>query len=202
MKMNALDELFKSQLKDRDKLPENISFDKARVFDTLQKRLVKHSVVHRVMSYAAILLVVLCSGYMHIKQSNVIEQQALQLAQQEQFMHSMTDRLKKDLALQRLKADSLTITAQLAVKPAERAVPLPSLPALVITHKIDAAATAVIHLHTPQERTADNLPDYNKSTVPEPDLPVYYESERLAGNIGGAPQRRSLRNRLGDLINN
>jgi len=201
MKANLLDDIFKSQLKDNDKVPESVMFNKERVLNSLEKRLNNRSKSYKVVGYTMIVLLLIGSSYWNWQQESIIQLQKEQLAQQAQVIYSIVEESQQKVALHQVMVDSLTIS-QTTTKPVLSLQPLPSLPAMVVTHKVCVAKMPTLIINEPLLSIDKKLPNHNKSSVPELGLPVYYESERLANHSTDASKKQSFGKKLNSLINN
>lgn len=200
MKPNQLDDFFKCRLEGHGELPEGVLFDKQRVFSSLNQRVVAKNTKRFYWRYAVVVLLFLSSAYWHWQQNDVIKQQQQLLAQQ--YEHVKVEKQKSAFltANQPSQIDSLLLR-KVHVKQSNALVSLPSLPATVTTHKLEVAQTVTIAIQEPIYITETKVPN-QKSSVPELDLPVYYESERLANNTTEASKGRKFRRKLTELLNN
>ncbi|MCG8581306.1 MAG: hypothetical protein MI866_15395 [Bacteroidales bacterium] len=200
MEPNMLDEFFRKRLKDHSELPQGMLFDKKRLFNSLEQQVGKTDSIKLDWKYAVAILLFLISGYWHWHQNNLITEQQQKLAQQSGYADQAQKQYSKLIAGQYLIIDSL-LHHKTNVKERMQTVRLPSLPAVVTTNKLTIAPTATIIVHEPIYITDKNIPD-QKSQVPELNLPVYYESERMAYNTSEASSGQSFKRKLTELLNN
>jgi hypothetical protein len=200
MEPNKLDDFFKKRLEGHSELPEGVIFDKKRVFSSLNQRIDDKKSTKFSWKYAVVILLFLSSAYWHWQQSGMIKEQEQLLALQNEQVEDEQHNLTILLAEQQLIIDSLQ-NKKIVVNKSYELTALQSLPAIVTTHKLVVAQTATIAIHEPIYITDTKIPN-QKSSVPELDLPVYYESERLANNTIEASEGRSFRRKLTELLNN
>ncbi|MCT4648190.1 MAG: hypothetical protein N4A74_24590 [Carboxylicivirga sp.] len=200
MKSNMFDETFRKHLKDRNEVPASISFNKGVVLNSIHNRLNKHRYRGRWIKYAAVIVLFILSGFWHWHQNKIIASQSKIVAQQSDWIQKQNHESLQLMANQQATIDSLQVKKSMQTIKEETHF-LPSLPALVVQHKVSVASTISIEIKEAVLITDTNIPQ-EKSTVPELDLPVYYESERLANNTPEASKGRSFRRKLNQLINN
>jgi len=201
MQRNLLDELFKSQLKEQNELPQDITFNKERVFNSLEKRINTKTSGRRWMAYAVLIILLFSSAYWHWEQSNTIAEQQYLLSQHQEEVNSVMDQTKKQLVAQQSIIDSL-VNQTIKHSRYNNAVQLSSLPAVVVSHQVAFAPVATINISQPIYISEISNPENSKSKLPELDLPVYYESERLTANYMDASKTKRLGQKLKNLLNN
>ncbi len=200
MQPNLLDDFFRNQLKDKSKMPDNIPFRKATVLSAINAELNARSSKTHWFKYAAILLLLILSGYWHLMQQQIIDSQNQQVAQCQGIMEEYRSEAERLYKNQLIEIDSLKKNLKQPITE-EKLQMLPSLPAIVTVQKLVVAPTIDITVYEPIYITDKDIPN-QKSTVPELDLPVYYESERLANNTDEASKGRAFTRKLSQLINN
>ena len=199
MKPNLLDDLFKNQLKDQKELPQGVAFRKEEVLASINTKLSHRSKRYNWIKYAVVVLLFILSGYWHWWQQQEIIQQKHLLATQEGYIKQNRKELAAKLEDRQAYIDSLEDNVN-PILDNEKLVSLPSLPAAVMQHKLIVAPTMAMHITEPIYISDKEIPNH-KSSVPELDLPVYYESERLANN-NEASNGRKFRRKLTELLNN
>ncbi len=192
MQPNLLDDFFKDHLKGKSNMPQGVTFRKEKVFNAVNERIANRSKQRHWVKYAVVLFLLMGSAFGHWVQQQEIAQQKQLLAESELLM----EQLKSDVAIQysgyQLKMDSITNLKEAMPKTGFVMSYLPSLPAVVTIHQLEIAPTISINIQEPIYITDQETPDH-KSSVPELDLPVYYESERLASNTNEASKHRSFK---------
>ena len=201
MQSNSLDELFKSHLKNHDIVPEGIHFNKERIYASLQKKQNDSSPSLRWIKYAVITFILLSSGYCHWHQNRLINNQIGALAQYNNLVDSIKLNSSDQYFAQRIMIDSLRANV-IKNNQKEELYPLRSLPIRTIENPIIVVSTSPIIIVDPIYVTQTKLTDSDHKSVSELDLPLYYESERLANNTSNTLKNRSLSQKLNQLINN
>ncbi|MCT4644152.1 MAG: hypothetical protein N4A74_04130 [Carboxylicivirga sp.] len=196
MQTNSLDKYFKEQLKGQEQIPDGIRFNKDQLKTSIRKEVAK-SYSGNMLKYAVILLILLLSGVWHWRQNVQIDHQRMQLAQQQGRLDSVSQTL---LIVQQAKPDTIRLNVPVNETPLLTA--LPSLPAMVEKQRITVANTTIILMKQPVQLIENTITTNSESKVPELDLPIYYESERLAADKGSNEYRRPLHKKLSEIINN
>ncbi|MBI9062246.1 MAG: hypothetical protein JEZ14_09670 [Marinilabiliaceae bacterium] len=201
MKPNVLDDIFKGHLKDQQELPDGIRFNRHKVHASLNERLPHKGRFRHIMAYAALLALIVFSAGIHWYQQGVIERQMADLNNYEQEL-SRSEANSKLLARREMALlDSLSRSGQSATKASEPVmISLPHLPAVVATHTIITLEQPILLVEVPVQLPNDDIQS-NPSRKPELDLPIYYESERLAAVSDDASGRSSFREKLRKAIN-
>ena len=200
MKPNLLDDLFKNQLKDQGELPQGITFRKEKVLASINTRIIHTSNNRKWLKYVAVVLLFILSGYWHWLQRQEINHQKQLLAEQNDLIHQNRSEANRMFEQQRAFIDSVKNSA-VSINYIGKVASLPSLPATMVQHKLVIAPTMIVHIAEPINISDKKIPNH-KSPVPELDLPVYYESERLASNTNEASKGRSFKRKLSELFNN
>ena len=193
MKPNVLDDIFKDHLKDQQELPAGIRFNRHKVQAQLNERLTHKSQFRHFMAYAALLALMAFSACVHWYQQGIIERQMADLDNYEQKLSRSEANSKLLARREMVLLDSLSRSGQSATKASEPVmISLPHLPAVVATHKIITLEQPILLVEVPVQLPNDDV-ESNPSTKPELDLPIYYESERLAVISNDASGRQSFR---------
>ena len=200
MEPNALDKLFKSQLKGQEEVPAGVEFNSERCYQSLQKRMDTKTPLKSRMMYAVIIFLFLISGYAHWYQQGIIKKQYAELSRTEHDLKTHVANAQNQLQAKQNEIDSLTKSRKL--KPKATLPKLKPIQPMLAQYKIVMAKTAVIQVQKLEPLAKNEISNQNKSYVPELDLPVYYESERLADNTTCSTKGQSLSDKLGNLINN
>lgn len=201
MQTNMLDEQFKSRLKDSETIPHDVAFNKERLYMGISQQISKQT-PYRYWVAAVLVILLLGSGALHFRQYNIIQHQNVLLSSNATKTMAKPvvklERKEKELAENNtFKLES----PEVIIRPI-MVTPLSTLPASVVTHQISLAKASIIHVEVPVLISATNIPETDESISPELDLPVYYESERLADNTSVAPKKRSFTKKLNKLFNN
>ena len=202
MKPNSLDDIFRTQLKDQQQLPEGIQFNRRKVHTQLNERLSYRSRFRSIIGYAALVALILLSGYYHRQQQGVIDKQIADLESYKQELSRSEEHSNLLAFREKALIDSLVQSNQMAQKHSAPAImSLLHLPAVVITHKIITTEQPILLVEVPVQIPSIEKIKSDPSTKPELNLPIYYESERLAAVNNDASGRLSFRGKQRKVIN-
>lgn len=200
MQPNSLDSIIKNNLGNQSKLPSNVHFDKDRLRSSIDGRINQQSKERKWKFAAAILILLLGSSiYLHYQQYNTIKIQNQNIGNQEQListLHSENENIKsKNYSL----IDSIS-KSSIAQMEKPKQVALPQLPTIVINQPI-------IFKNNVEDKLYIQIVERIKiketeSEIPELDLPVYYESDRLASNTNKQSNSKSFARKIGKLFKN
>jgi len=193
MKPNVLDDIFKGHLKDQQELPDGIRFNRHKVQAQLNERLTHKGRFRHIRAYAALLALIAFSACVHWYQQGVIERQMADLTNYEQELSRSEANSKLLASRETILLDSLSRASQSTNKTFKPEMQtLPHLPAVVATHKIITLEQPILLVEVPVQLPNDDV-ESNPSVKPELNLPIYYESERLAVISNDASGRQSFR---------
>lgn len=201
MKPNSLDDIFRAQLKDTNQIPGSIRFDKAKLHTQLEKQLKPTFNYRHALGYAALIAIILLSGFFHLQQRALIQQQQASLCEYENNL-SMIQEEKRLLAVEKdVLLDSIAQARQpFTTNPAPLRT-LKNLPAVVNTYEVTTLQQPIMLVEVPVIINNDSEPAQTESEKHELNLPIYYESERLAAVSNDASGRPSFRDKLRKAIN-
>lgn len=200
MQPNSLDSIIKNNLENQLELPSNVHFDKEKLRSSIDKRINQQSREHKWQIIAALLILLLGSSlFLHYQQYSIIKKQNQNIGNQEQLISSLHSENEKIKCTNYLLLDSIS-KSNIANLESPKHIALPQLPTIVINqpivfkNNIDEKLYIQITERKKLEETAKE--------VPELDLPVYYESDRLASNTNHQSKGKSFAKKIGKLFKN
>lgn len=199
MQPNMLDDIFIKTLKNQGNIPADIAFNKDRVLKSLQGRIQQRSNKNWKIAVAILILMLGSSFYFHYQQYNYITRQQGDIASQKNLISSLTIENKQVESNNQILRDSL-VKSNLAFLDQRNFLPLPQLPTIVINQPIVFQNNVENKLYI--QITERVKPDKLESEIPELDLPVYYESDRLASYTSNQSKSKSLAKKIGKLFKN
>jgi hypothetical protein len=188
MKQNELDNFFKKQIVEQKQLPKGIHFRKEKIFDKIEQKIEKPK--NNRYAFAGMLILFLLSSFWNVKQFQQISQQKKVLANQANLLKendekidmlasnqiSLQDSLiqmKKDLKINKVKIHLSDFSQFQNTMP----VCLKQIP---LTNELMKSSIKRIKI--------------KNQSVPEPDLPTFYESDYLlASSISNEKESNSRR---------
>ncbi|RKE00139.1 hypothetical protein [Marinifilum flexuosum] len=200
MQPNSLDSIIKNNLENQSELPSNVHFDKERLRSSIDKRINQQSREHKWQIIAALLILLLGSSlFLHYQQYSIITKQKQNIGNQEQLissLHSENENIKSE---NYLLIDSIS-KSNIAQMEKPKQIALPQLPMIVINQPIVFQNKVEDKLYIQiVERIKIKETD---SEIPELDLPVYYESDRLASNTNKQSNSKSFARKIVKLFKN
>nr|WP_320117542.1 hypothetical protein [uncultured Marinifilum sp.] len=199
MQQKSLDNIFAKQLKNQDKVPSNVSFRKDSIFASLENRLAKKSTRKWKLAVAILILLLGSSGYFHYQQYCIISSQGNELTNQTNFISMLENEnenigIKNQALLDSISKSNLVRLEQVKYEP------LPKLPTIVINQPIvfQNNVEDKLYIHITERVKLEET----ESEIPELDLPVYYESDRLADNTMNPSNKKSFVKKISKLFQN
>jgi len=199
MRPNMLDDIFIKNLKNQSNIPSDIAFNKDRVLNSLQGRIQQKSNKNWKIAVAILILMLGSSLYFQYQQYCYISNQESNLLNQKYLISSLTKENKQVEIRNQILMDSLELSNTKLLEQ-RNYVSLPQLPTIVINqpivfkNNVEDKLYIQISEHIQLEET--------ESEIPELDLPVYYESDRLASNTSNQSKSKSLAKKIGKLFKN
>jgi len=199
MRPNMLDVIFIKNLKNQSNIPSDIAFNKDRVLNSLQGRIQQKSNKNWKIAVAILILMLGSSLYFQYQQYCYISNQESNLLNQKYLISSLTKENKQVEIRNQILMDSLELSNTKLLEQ-RNYVSLPQLPTIVINqpivfkNNVEDKLYIQISEHIQLEET--------ESEIPELDLPVYYESDRLASNTSNQSKSKSLAKKIGKLFKN
>ncbi|MGQ1911567.1 hypothetical protein ACT3CE_17520 [Marinifilum sp. RC60d5] len=197
MQQKSLDNIFSKQLKNQDKVPSNVSFRKDSIFASLENRLAKKSTRKWKLAVAILILLLGSSGYFHYQQYCIINSQGSELTNQTNFI-SMLENENENIEIKnRALLDSISKSNLVRLEQV-KCEPLPKLPTIVINQPIvfQNNVEDKLYIHISERVKLKET----ESEIPELDLPVYYESNRLANNSEASIDNKSFAKKINKLF--
>ncbi len=199
MRPNMLDDIFIKNLKNQSNIPSDIAFNKDRVLNSLQGRIQQKSNKNWKIAVAILILMLGSSLYFQYQQYCYISNQESNLLNQKYLISSLTKENKQVEIRNQILMDSLELSNTKLLEQ-RNYVSLPQLPTIVINqpivfqNNVEDKLYIQISEHIQLEET--------ENEIPELDLPVYYESDRLASNTSNQSKSKSLAKKIGKLFKN
>ncbi|MDQ2179980.1 hypothetical protein [Marinifilum sp. D714] len=200
MQPNSLDSIIKNNLENQSELPSNVHFDKERLRSSIDKRINQQPKERKWKLAAAVLILLLGSSiYLHYQQYNTIKIQNQNIRNQEQLISSLQSENENIKSKNYLLIDSIS-KSNIAQLEKPKHIALPQLPTIVINQPI-------VFQNKVEDKLYIQIVERIKiketeSEIPELDLPVYYESDRLASNTNNQSKSKSFAKKIGKLFKN
>lgn len=200
MQPNSLDSIIKNNLENQSELPSNVHFDKERLRSSIDKRINQHTKERKWKFAAAVLILLLSSSiYLHYQQYSIIKKQNQNIGDQKQLISSLNSENEKIKDKNYLLIDSIS-KSNIAQMEKPKQIALPQLPTIVINQPIIFKNNVEDKLYI--QITERKKIEETANEIPELDLPVYYESDRLASNTNNQSKSKSFAKKIGKLFKN
>ncbi|MPQ48198.1 hypothetical protein GCQ56_14430 [Marinifilum sp. N1E240] len=199
MQPNMLDDIFIKNLKNQSCIPSDITFNKDRILSSLQGRIRQKSNKNWKIAVAILIPMLGSSLYLHYQQYNYITSQQGNIVSQKNLISSLKIKKKQVETKNQILRDSL-VKSNIALLDQRNYFPLPQLPTIVINQPIVFQNNVEDKLYI--QITKRKQLDETEREIPELDLPVYYESDRLASNTSNQSKSKSLARKIGKLFKN
>ncbi len=194
-----LDDIFIKNLKNQSCIPSDITFNKDRILSSLQGRIRQKSNKNWKIAVAILIPMLGSSLYLHYQQYNYITSQQGNIVSQKNLISSLKIKKKQVETKNQILRDSL-VKSNIALLDQRNYFPLPQLPTIVINQPIVFQNNVEDKLYI--QITKRKQLDETEREIPELDLPVYYESDRLASNTSNQSKSKSLARKIGKLFKN
>lgn len=200
MQPNSLDSIIKNNLENQSELPLNVHFDKERLRSSIDKRINQQPKERKWKFAAAVLILLLASSiYLHYQQYNTIKIQNQNIGNQVQLISSLLSENENIKSKNYLLIDSIS-KSNIAQLEKPKHIALPQLPTIVINQPI-------VFQNKVEDKLYIQIVERIKiketeSEIPELDLPVYYESDRLASNTNHQSKSKKFVKRIDKLLKN
>jgi len=197
MQPNMLDNIFIKNLKNQSQIPSDITFNKDRILSSLQGRILQKSNKNWKIAVAILILMLGSSLYLHYQQYNYITSQQGNIVSQKNLISSLTIKKKQVETKNQILRDSL-VKSNIALLDQRNYFPLPQLPTIVINQPIVFQNKVEDKLYI--QITERAKLHKTESEIPELNLPVYYESDRLASNTSNQSKSKSFARKINKLF--
>ncbi|MCY1635387.1 hypothetical protein [Marinifilum sp. D737] len=200
MQPNSLDSIIKNNLENQSELPSNVHFDKERLLSSIDKRIKQQSREHKWRVIAVLLVLLLGSSlFLHYQQYGIITKQNQNIGNQKQLISSLNSENEKIKDTNYLLLDSLS-KSTIANLESPKHIALPQLPTIVINQPIVFKNNVEDKLYI---QIVERIKiEETEGEIPELNLPVYYESDRLASNTNHQSKSKSFAKKIGNLFKN
>ncbi len=201
MKPNALDSVFKSNLKDQQQIPKDIRFNKNIVLTRINSNLSNNKSKWRRLLYAAVLIGFIFSCFLNWRQQTIIKEQAVLLSKNNSAIYFLKKELyvlnNKEQIQKSIKERGQNINSNL------KTLPIASvLSTFKKTQEITINTKKLLQIKSRQIIVDNKTIVISRNKKEKMELPVHYESEYLAANSQNENENRSFIAKLRTRIKN